>query len=517
MSLVDYVYIQSQIADLLRKCKCTKISIVNIEGAEVDTTQVNTIQILEDGTVYFVACDGTSVAIGLNIGNSDLTLSGDRVLDGDGNTLTFEDLDIFLVQTGNNYFEFDSTQGIESYIEGVGGNTTFNQTDTSVSLTASDGVTDGHLDVLADQVKISHVPITQIFDSVAANATGFETVRKIFDLQTGSTQSWNEGIASLDNAGSTTNNFVYSRGFNLTAAGTRIDNTRVGWGESWEFHYEPTTGDIFVEKHIFLVDLADVQHRLGSFTIDTGDLTSWDLFNTLSKFSIKNPTDDAQYFSIENNGTTGSVLNLTGSASQDGVSFILDAFATSLSVTPQGFAGTSKYVFFDTGWDGMNLPAFTSYITGGTYANRARQNLVGWGDNDTTLGIQGFRFSDIEGCAVKITNPSSYADVYFETTDAGVTTTKRGYLTTSAAASLSLSTAGVYVFTGTTTTASLPTVAASLIGQEFRIKNRGSGNVTVDVTGGASTIYDTSVVSSLVIAAGGYRDFILDGTYWVAM
>lgn len=255
-------------------------------------------------------------------------------------------------------------------------------------------------------------------DRVAANSVGGGIINQLLDPQSGSVLSWNDIVGTFDNAGSTTNNFVYTRGFNLDETGGRIDPTKPGWGESWEFHYEPSAGDIFIEKHIIYVDVSDVQHRLESYTIDLDESVPWEQYHKLSKWYIKDPTNDGQYLSVQRSGTTASSLFLTGSASEDGAQFSVDVAATNLQIQPSGLTGTSKNLIMNT-WDNVDLTAFTSYVTGGTYANRARQNLVGWGDNDTTLGIQGFRFSDIEGCALKITAPGNYSTKYFEVTDAG--------------------------------------------------------------------------------------------------
>lgn len=84
----------------------------------------------------------------------------------------------------------------------------------------------------------------------------------------------------------------------------------------------------------------------------------------------------------------------------------------------------------------------------------------------------------------------------------------------SSAGTLTLdNTASVYIFSGTTSTFSLPAVSGTT-GRTYFIKNRGSGNLTVDVTGGASDIYDTSAVASIIIAAGAARMFTNDGTFW---
>lgn len=88
-------------------------------------------------------------------------------------------------------------------------------------------------------------------------------------------------------------------------------------------------------------------------------------------------------------------------------------------------------------------------------------------------------------------------------------------VTVSSASTLSMGSSINYIASGTTATFSLPTGASNLIGRVYKVKNRGSGNLTVDVTGGSSTIYDTSPVASIVISAGAYREFIWDNTYWV--
>lgn len=85
--------------------------------------------------------------------------------------------------------------------------------------------------------------------------------------------------------------------------------------------------------------------------------------------------------------------------------------------------------------------------------------------------------------------------------------------TVSAAGTLTLSTAGFYVFSGTTTTWTLPDMAAST-GLVYHIKNRGSGAITLN-RAGADNIYNTSSVTSLTINAGEGYLVSSDGTYWI--
>lgn len=89
-------------------------------------------------------------------------------------------------------------------------------------------------------------------------------------------------------------------------------------------------------------------------------------------------------------------------------------------------------------------------------------------------------------------------------------------LVTSAAVTLTLARAGhIYVFTGTTTTWTLPAVSAST-GVSFTIKNRGSGAITL-ARAGTDSIYDTAAQTSLTIAAGATVRLTCDGTYWLVL
>lgn len=85
----------------------------------------------------------------------------------------------------------------------------------------------------------------------------------------------------------------------------------------------------------------------------------------------------------------------------------------------------------------------------------------------------------------------------------------------SAAGTVSMTTAINYVASGTTATFSLPTGGATILGRVYKVKNRGSGSLTIDVVGGSATIYDTAPTTTHVVAAGSSREFIWDGTYWL--
>lgn len=75
--------------------------------------------------------------------------------------------------------------------------------------------------------------------------------------------------------------------------------------------------------------------------------------------------------------------------------------------------------------------------------------------------------------------------------------------------------ASVYVFTGTTTTWTLPALANNT-GLTYRIKNRGSGAITLQ-RAGSDQLYDTAAQTSITIAAGASATIINDGTYWLSL
>lgn len=66
--------------DLRKRCKCSKIRVVTIDDDIVDSNQHNTIQILNNGEVWFIACDGEEVLLdsGAGAGHDALTLNADQ-------------------------------------------------------------------------------------------------------------------------------------------------------------------------------------------------------------------------------------------------------------------------------------------------------------------------------------------------------------------------------------------------------------------------------------------------------
>jgi hypothetical protein len=87
---------------------------------------------------------------------------------------------------------------------------------------------------------------------------------------------------------------------------------------------------------------------------------------------------------------------------------------------------------------------------------------------------------------------------------------------TSSAATNTLSAGGEFIFTGTTSTWTLPTVAGNFRAVIW-IYNRGSGAITLNANAGGNDIYSAgAAVSTVSIAAGSWLRLVNDSTYWLA-
>lgn len=73
----------------------------------------------------------------------------------------------------------------------------------------------------------------------------------------------------------------------------------------------------------------------------------------------------------------------------------------------------------------------------------------------------------------------------------------------------------VYVFTGTTSTWTVDPVAGS-IGSLYKLTNRGTGNLTVNSTGGANEFYNSGVVDdTFILMPGESAEISSDGVYYI--
>lgn len=75
----------------------------------------------------------------------------------------------------------------------------------------------------------------------------------------------------------------------------------------------------------------------------------------------------------------------------------------------------------------------------------------------------------------------------------------------------------IWVWYGTTATYTLPAVSVANTNYLIIIKNRGSGNVTLNSNAGGNDIYTASAVNTITIAPGESYTLIMDGTYWIVI
>lgn len=86
-------------------------------------------------------------------------------------------------------------------------------------------------------------------------------------------------------------------------------------------------------------------------------------------------------------------------------------------------------------------------------------------------------------------------------------------VTTTSAGTFAPSASGHYVFTGTTSTWTLPAVSGTS-GRVMFIKNRGSGTVTINTTAAANEIYSSSAVNTYALTAGSAIILVSDNTFY---
>lgn len=232
---------------------------------------------------------------------------------------------------------------------------------------------------------------------------------------------WLFSIGNHDNAGSDRDNHVVNMGFNLNGGGGPAKPGLSGIGLSFEDHYEPTPGDSLAEYHTFFIDGEGLQHRLQSYTIRKNNFANWEMYFTLAKYYAKDPTNGGQWFIINRGSPTATSLALLGSGTETGAQFYVDAAASNLQIIPSGLTGSNRAVYLSQ-WDLMFMPSLYSAKQGGNYYTYFNQHAIAQLDNGCTLGKSGFRFSNYEGCAIKVTHPEDYNSKLFEVTNEGLIT-----------------------------------------------------------------------------------------------
>lgn len=117
---------------LKKQCRCSKIRIVEIDDVTPDLAQTNTIQVLSNGEIWFIACDGESVLLG----SSGEGMTCEDVLECLGIDAVGGDAELFLNEQGDfvsitfptdtNFYNTNLTQAANRTHTQAGFNTVIN-------------------------------------------------------------------------------------------------------------------------------------------------------------------------------------------------------------------------------------------------------------------------------------------------------------------------------------------------------------------------------------------------------
>lgn len=181
----------------------------------------------------------------------------------------------------------------------------------------------------------------------------------------------------------------------------------------------------------------------------------------------------------------------------------------------------------NTGWNFDNADGATLVNNGVNTITATATNTIGIGANvtpnaaavldvsSTTQGMLTPRMTQAQrdaisspatGLLVFITNggyPSRYNSLNWT-----------GDVVSSSAGTLTLTYGDSFVFTGTTTTWTLPAINANVTGMYnvIHVKNEGSGTITVNTNAGSNTLYTTAAANTLAVLPGQAFDIEPNGT-----
>jgi hypothetical protein len=279
----------------------------------------------------------------------------------------------------------------------------------------------------------------------------------------------------------------------------------------------------------------DLMGRINSATSATTGTQFMRIFGTTQNVSIGTSTTDP----LSSLFTVNSEIV----AKSDGISIGAGQYKVSI---PAPKMTSSQRDSILTGVATWTLAGGTGY-TNGTYTNVLFTGGTGAGFHATlavTAGVCSFNFGNITDAGGyysigDVLTASIPGGSGFQITVTGLTSTVAGgqiYNTTtnainvfnglnftgdfivSSASTLTLKYGGDYVFTGSTATYTLPAISSSILGSQnsIKIKNRGSGTITLNTATG-STLYTTSAVSTINIIAGAACELMPDGSYNLVM
>lgn len=278
-------------------------------------------------------------------------------------------------------------------------------------------------------------------------------------------------------------------------------------------------------------------------TIYTGDgtLTSGRLVNTGGNtitFSGANNSDTVMI--INNSGTNGTGLFAIGSligANIQSSNTGMTVFGSTVGATIEGSSSYGALIKSDATYGAwvQSVPASTNTVqevirvergsSGGSGGNGIGGSIDFYlkrSDNASAIANQVIsKFTNATAGSIvsqlNITgvNNSTTGTVLTLNGDSSVVTYGKRIIATvtSSAGTLTLGNAHAYVFSGTTTTWTLPAVSGTT-GTIYYIKNRGSGAITINAAAAANEIYTTSAVNTTSVAAGSAIILLSDGSFW---
>jgi hypothetical protein len=318
------------------------------------------------------------------------------------------------------------------------------------------------------------------FGTNSSTSTVFDETNKRFGIATnapthsitlGSTAN---GTALYNTSDQTTN---YERGVigwnsNVLSFGSYIGGT--GTIRSISIGVQPTAGTTTLTGGRAFTINATTSSTSGLFDYVASTGTTGNMFSVRGTYSASTGTQNL--YSLIN------TINQSGSAGYSGY------YA---SVFEQATGSGAKYL--------INVGTNTAANNGGTHTPKFTVTSAG-----------------IINITTPATNTEASPAILIRNTSGDVEQrTVFGSLSVSSAGTLTLAYGNDYVFSGTTTTWTLPAVS-SAVGRlnMITIKNRGSGNITLNSNAGGNDIYNTSAGSSLVITPGSSYNLMPDGTYF---
>ena len=197
---------------------------------------------------------------------------------------------------------------------------------------------------------------------ITPDKTGETYVNRVLEIQALSDKdvSFNFDVATTYIPATGINNDVFMLGWNLQGGGGADFSGKTAIGLSFENNYVPSAGDDIAEHHTFFVDKLGVQHRLQSYTIDKDTPSTWEVYQTVNKWYLKDTTTGGQYLTIELSGTNSAIkmLDPTGSS---GAEIASNPSQMLLSIVPNGYA-TGSSIWQNqlnlTGWGDLNTSPF---------------------------------------------------------------------------------------------------------------------------------------------------------------